>query len=410
MPVQAINTFKKHLNTVILLCSSSRGGSSITTEWLRQHNGLLHLPAEINPLLHQVELVYPFSGSSDALDENHCTKTVSEKLWHLLAHEVGSYHRGHLGTQEWGLFKEDLYKRLKIQWPTLNITLSEVSDALEQTRSVLKDEEQWGDDFVDATQFHCRFIAILRKSHSAIDPRLYDIDQQSIQQHFENLGPIVPPKTIIEEPPFVLISPWKRATAQELQSKPLVIKTPSNAYRIPFFRQFFSNQKLKILHLKREAPQAINGLIDGWLYPRGFHAHWISDLRIREAQIPRGLWKYDLPPGFLKHKEASLGEICAFQWSSSHKHILDNIHLADSKKGIWFSEIINNKATSIRQLFLWAGLSESSNIPPIAQMPPVMATCKPRAKRWFEKKDIIDVLTSLPHIQHCTERLYEATF
>ena len=199
MPDQSINIFKKHLNTVILLCSSSRGGSSITTEWLRQHNGLLHLPAEINPLLHQVELVYPFSGSSDALDENHCTKTVSEKLWHLLAREVGSYHRGPLGTQEWALFKKDLYRRLKIQWPTLNITLSEVSDALEQTRSVLKDEEQWGDDFVDATQFHCRFIARLRKSHSAIDPRLYDIDQKSIQQHFKNLGPIIPPKTIMNQ-------------------------------------------------------------------------------------------------------------------------------------------------------------------------------------------------------------------
>ena len=93
-----MSILQEHLREVVLLCSSSRGGSSISTEWLRQHTGLLQLRAEINPLLHMSALVYPHANTSDLLsdldqqnNETCCGKNS----------EVGSYHTEALDEQDW---------------------------------------------------------------------------------------------------------------------------------------------------------------------------------------------------------------------------------------------------------------------------------------------------------------------
>ncbi|RME24807.1 MAG: sulfotransferase, partial [Deltaproteobacteria bacterium] len=57
------------ISEVIVLASSSRGGSSMFMELLRQHDGLIHLQAEFNPFLALVHRTWPDSGGdSDALD------------------------------------------------------------------------------------------------------------------------------------------------------------------------------------------------------------------------------------------------------------------------------------------------------------------------------------------------------
>ena len=40
-------------------------------------------------------------------------------------------------------------------------------------------------------------------------------------------------------------------------------------------------------------------------------------------------------------------------------------------------------------------------------MPLEMATCKPREKRWFDKREVIEDVIRQPHLQTLTERLYE---
>ncbi|MEC7986435.1 MAG: hypothetical protein VX278_14815, partial [Myxococcota bacterium] len=228
-----------------------------------------------------------------------------------------------------------------------------------------------------------------------------------ITQHFPDLDTLHAPQNIIEEPPFVLIAPWKIASVADLQTKPLVIKTPSNAYRIPFFRDFFQQQTLKILHLKRRAEHAINGLMDGWAYPRGFHAHWIDTVAIDHPAIPPKLWKYDLPPNWSRVQTAPLHEVCAFQWCQAHHYTLRDRHYADAYHSIWFEDLLDNSSQAIQSLWEWLHVSDES-IRPISDLPLVMATCPPRSQRWFAKKEIITQRCAQKDIQYYMEQLREA--
>ena len=94
--------YQKHLRSVILLCSSSRGGSSITTEFLRQRNDILHLPAEFNPLLHHCS--FPPTNRGDELGVADCTPLVERQLWDALVGEIGTYHREVLQDSDWDQF------------------------------------------------------------------------------------------------------------------------------------------------------------------------------------------------------------------------------------------------------------------------------------------------------------------
>ena len=199
---------------------------------------------------------------------------------------------------------------------------------------------------------------------------------------------------------------WKRASSCELKTKPLIIKTPSNAYRIPFLRSFFSKQTLKILHLKRQAENAINGLMDGWMYNRGFHSHWIDSVAIQHESIPKKLWKYDLPPQWQTLKTAKLHDVCAFQWHQAHQHTLASRPYSDAYHSIWFTELLQNDQPAIDRLWNWLGI-EKQIISPIRSLPLVMATCPPRARRWFSKKQIIAQRCAKTDIKECMEQLRE---
>ena len=57
------------IREVVVVASSSRGGSSMLMELLRHSEHLLHLQAELNPFLVLAELGWPHSGSdSDRLE------------------------------------------------------------------------------------------------------------------------------------------------------------------------------------------------------------------------------------------------------------------------------------------------------------------------------------------------------
>ena len=393
-----IETLQQNLKTVVLLCSSSRGGSSITTEFFRQRDDILHLPAEFNPLLriHRIER----ENCGDLLQTDDCTPQRSTLIWKELIDEIGTYNRDQLSDVDWRKYSKALHKRVSWQWPSLSIEEQDIQHCVQETRQILNEKHDWNDFFEDKVLFHCLFITNLREGYPQIDPRWYDLSEDSIQRYFgTTLGPLVEPKAIIEEPPFVLISPWKTPTATELQSKPLLIKTPSNAYRIPFFRELFKDQDLKILHLKCDAQSSINGLLDGWRYNRGFHAHFIDGFTLEdEPTVPNGTWKYDVPPNFESQLHLPLPQICAFQWNSAHRSILQNRHTADDYTSLWFQDVIDNDEATMEHLWNWLNVDESIKIAPIKGMPLVMATCPPRERRWFEKKSIIEELTKTPHI------------
>ena len=177
-----IETLQKNLKTVVLLCSSSRGGSSITTEFLRQRSDILHLPAEFNPLLriHNIER----KGSGDLLESSDCIPRRSTLLWNELTDEIGTYNRDQLSDVDWKTFSKALYKRISWQWPSLSIDEQDIQHCVQETRKRMNEEYNWNDFFVDKVLFHCLFIKTLRKNYPFIDPRWYDLSEDSIQRYF----------------------------------------------------------------------------------------------------------------------------------------------------------------------------------------------------------------------------------
>jgi hypothetical protein len=403
-----IEGFSARVAEVVIVASSSRGGSSVFTEMLRHSPELIHFRAEVNPFLILAGLGFPESGGSDALgsDAGGDRQTLDAEL----ALDAGGWAPLTPDSMPDSLraFALDLAWRLTVQWPTLDI---EPERVVRWTQKTLE-----AHSLQDLAGFH---LALLRKARSVyptIDPWYYDIDPQRIRLAFPKLIPPLgaPGPVVLEEPPFVLVQPWRHATVTELSSRPLIIKTPSNAYRLPFLRALFPNARLRILHLTRNPAAAVNGLHDGWRF-RGFHAHRVGGLAIPgySDTVPGGdaWWKYDLAPGWQDWTQAPLEEVCGFQWRSAHQHVLD---WADSERPdllrIRFEDVVGERADRRRawsQVSEWLGLDLGSGLANIVEhgIPPVMATHAPRRRRWFAKAELLEPVLADPRTIHVAKAL-----
>ncbi len=223
-----------------------------------------------------------------------------------------------------------------------------------------------------------------------------------------------PGPAILEEPPFVCIVPWEPATPNDLERFPLVLKTPSNAYRLPFFERLFPNARVRVLHLTRNPAASINGLFDGWRYPRGFFSHHLgTPLDIRDYTRVAGpwsgrWWKFDLPPGWRGEVGRPLAHVAAFQWLAAHAAILAFSEGRDHVLKVALEDMLGpNARATLDGLFRWMGIEADEPIArrTVGQMPHVMVTDQPRARRWFERQAIIEPVLSRPDVMETATRL-----
>lgn len=364
---------------VVLILSSSRGGSTIFTEFLRRHPGLRHLPGEINPLLRLSGLGFPASGSgSDALDVSHFSQ--AEPLKAAIEAQAGGY-----GPVTQTQMVADVCERLTWQWPQWPVSRSQVERAVADAWEFTGDAERFTQE-------------ILRNLGPEIHPGLYDLPR--------NDEPPPPHPTILEEPPFILFSPWRRHA-----KGPLIIKTPSNAYRLPFYRRFFADTPLKILHLTRNPAAAINGLIDGWLFP-GFHTHFLPTLQIRgySERVPGGdhWWKFDLPPGWEPFGQGhDLAEVCAFQWCAAHRAILEQKTAQDSVLPVRFEDFLRSPLLTMERVCDWLQVPFDPEFQAVLQrgLAPRMATARPRQRRWFDRHQELEPVLALPEVRELASAL-----
>ena len=389
---------------VVVVASSSRGGSSVFMEMLRHSSDLLHFRAEINPFLVMAGLSHPDMGTgSDALDARHLGDL--EVLQTEMAQDVGNLRSLEDADQE--SFARSLTWRLLAQWPCLDVREEEVRECLTQALSRLADEEE-GPATPRLQVFHAHFLRAIRRIHPQVNPYFYDLDDALLARQFPDLAvPSGPPSPVVlEEPPFVPIAPWRLASSEEF-ARPLIIKTPSNAYRLPFLKGLFPKARFRILHLVRNPAAAINGLYDGWRY-RGFHSHFLGealDIRGYSDDRPQDAmwWKYDLPPGWQEWRDRPLEEVCAFQWRSAHQSILEFLGDQDCLR-IRFEDLVGpvaKRTDTFVRLCAWLGIPFSSPLRRVVEkgLPPVMATARPRQRRWFERREQIEPLCALPAVK-----------
>ena len=355
--------------TVVVLASSSRGGSSVTASWLRRTRQLLHFRAEVNPFFQLAGL----QGADDSVPEGAPT----DALWARMRSDIG--RPGPFDRQD---FARDLLDRLALQWPGRHFTLDEVLQAMPSGPV----DDRFHNALLQGLGL-CRFY--------------YDLAPRAEW----GTAPQGPPPRVLEEPPLVCIQPWERARALD---RPLVIKTPSLAYRLPYLRRLFKGWRFRVLHLVRGPGAAINGLVDGWRYPTGFFSHRL-DLAIQgySELYPFGQWwNFDLPPGWSEWRSAHLNQVCGFQWRSAHGAILDFL---DSHPGIeahrvHFEDLFASRE-ACRGLLDWLEVDDPVLAEGPSSMPAVMATARPRDRRWFDRAEELDQVIQRPDTLALASRL-----
>ena len=400
---------------VVVVASSSRGGSSMLMELLRHSEHLLHLQAELNPFLVLAELGWPHSGvDSDRLEPSHLNPTARQILESELGREIGRRNYDAIDARR---LARDLCWRLNLQWPNLDISLIQVQQWVGQVLGELTSQDNEKVMGIDLEALHLGLIARVREAFPVVDPWFYDIDPRRIAEAFPDLKePTGPPSMgLIEEAPFILAGPWSTPSSVDLATKPLVIKTPSNAYRLPFIQALFPSACIRVLHLVRNPAASINGLIDGWCF-RGFHAHRLQEpLTIPEYLDRRPedahWWKYDLPPGWQAFTSEGLPAVCAHQWASAHEAILDHLEQHDwDRARLRFEDLMAESEIRIghfRRLFEWLDVPLEPRMEHAIRegIPPVMATSRPRRRRWYERAEVLESIVAAPRIAALAKRL-----
>jgi len=310
-------------------------------------------------------------------------------------------------------FALELAERLTLQWPSVVVTVEQVAGWMRDTLAEL------GGTFSDAALFHARFLARVHRHDPRVNPYYYDLPGALVAAHCPEAPPPCgpPSEDFIEEPPFVCVRPWRSATAEEMASMPLVIKTPSNVYRLDALRALFPAARLRIVHLVRNPAGSINGLIDGWLH-HGFFSHQV-DLRLgirgysdRFPEWGGSWWKFDLPPGWESCRKASLVEVCAYQWRAAHEAILSFLERNPdiSSECLRFEDLVGSamrRGQAASAIGAWMGLPDDDACLRTLRegLPPVMATTAPRRRRWEQRASELLPVLQHPDVMEMVERL-----
>ena len=386
---------------LLVVVSSSRGGSTLVGELFRRSPALLTLRAEINPL-------FVVAG----LEREQRTAALAAEL----AAETGRPAE-QLTDEDRADFTAAVAWRLTAQWPDARIDAADVDRWVDETlRELAATDPAWSPPaFPDRVAFHLRLLAKVRAAHPTVNPWYYDIPPPRIRATFPDIPePAGPPSDhLVEMPPFVLVGPWHRATPDDFAAAPLVLTTPRNSLRLSFLRSLFPSARMRVIHLVRNPAAAVNGLIDGWCH-RGFF-NIAVDVRLQIAGYSdvfpvwgRRWWNYDFWPGWEGWIEAPLAAVCAEQWRTHHEAVLDWLDQTGvDHHRLAFEDVVGSDAERRRSfggLAEWLGDDGVQGLAGL-RLPALMATAPPRPRRWAERADdLLPAVTTGP-VRDLAERL-----
>lgn len=387
--------FTARINEVVVLASSSRSGSNMLAALLRESADLMHLRGEFNLFLRLAGLAYPVSGDSDRLDAGHW-HALSPSRHRLLSEELALDAGRPASRVDDERYLLDVAWRLVVQWPDIDFDLGVVLETGRRVLDRVRREGGWGVGEVrDGYRFHGALLDALVRTGYAVDHRFYE--QLGSSARTPTTG--APGETVIEEPPFMAVGAWRVADEDDCDTRPLVVHTPNNVYRLGCLRAMFPRARMRVIYLTRNPAASINGLFDGWRHP-GFHAYRMTEpLRISGyadvRPADRWWWKFDLAPGWQRYTSASLMSVCAFQWRSAHEAVLDD--LGDGKTDFFqlrHEDLISGPESRVRcltQLSQWLGIPFAGGFAHTAHtgIRPVVSSVPPAPRRWHRRAAVI---------------------
>ncbi len=127
-------------------------------------------------------------------------------------------------------------------------------------------------------------------------------------------------------------------------------KTPKNALRQPFLEQVFPGALY--IFLFRDPHANISSMMEAWKSGR-----WVTYPRLRGWQGPP--WSLLLPPGWRQLNGRPLADICAYQWASANRIILDDLERLPAHR--WtvcdYADLTGRAAKTVNRLCRFAQLT-----------------------------------------------------
>lgn len=376
---EGIIEIMNNVKNIVVVLTAPRSWSSLFSEVLSQNKSIISMNGEINPFL---SFTYnSFCGYASGEDLN----MMGERLkWNLLCEIYAELGVSSEELSNLNRIKELWKRRLLIQFPERFFQDDNYNKMLEYLDVALK--KIWDENIQNEIEIH----KIILSSVFSENPELlsfYDIFSKN-----ELVPPI--PSIFIEEPPFVCPNLYMRPLkAGDFSEKTIYFKSPEDARRISTYKYLFPNAEIKYIHLTRGFAQTINGLIDGWLSPKGFFTHNMKDEKSTTLNIKgysdalnfgKEWWKFDLLPNWQYFINDSLINVCAEQWISNHKAILDS---GVPNLRIHFEDFISNPQEILYLVSEYLKLEKNQILGD--NLPIVMSTDTPQQFRWKKRENEI---------------------
>lgn len=338
-------------DSVLLIASASRGGSSFLFDVLRHHERTCSPDGEHGKWYTFNNICYP-EFESDEIPSDFESFDRERLLTDILS-DVGAATKSGDRTHS----ADNTLLRLPLQFPYRDISFKQV-------RNELSDGSSFDEVLTDL----------------GISP--YHYDEYAKGDTESSLE-----AEAIEERPFITPHDHKRSLTPGDFERTLVLKTSVDAYRLRWIRdQLFPNTDVGVVHLTRNPAASINGLYDGWRLNRGFQTYDVGDIDLEG--YTGSLWNYDLPPGW--QTEGRLIDICLEQWIQAHHRILRDIEVFDSVHRVAFEDLIVETESTIDEILDFAGLGESALLREnIENLNQVMTTKEPAQGRWRHREDLV---------------------
>ncbi|MFA9446603.1 sulfotransferase [Egicoccus sp. AB-alg6-2] len=389
---------------LVVVCSSSRSGSSLLGALLRRSPDLLSTSAEINPhfLIPALDLgpdVAPdlVADPSPVVAHGAGREVTRTELALDLGQPVDLGDAARLDVEA---FADHVTWRLTMQWPGEAVDPRHVAAVVQACGVPGGDLDTW---FVSC------LLPAMRAEHPTIDPARYDLPADLRVPEPRAFGG--PPATIVEMAPFVVPGPWRHATPAETASLPVVLSTPRNAFRLPLLASLFPAARIRVLHLVRNPAASVNGLRDGWLHPDFLTCRMPGGLHIDGLDVPEERadhWCFDLPPDWRELTARSLPEVCAEQWCRANEATIAGAnHLDVARHVVHFEDLTgprNGRRAALRAVADFLGIAPGP-LTSESPLPVVMATAAPRPGRWRDNAPVLDPVLRDPAVRETATRL-----
>jgi hypothetical protein len=186
-------------------------------------------------------------------------------------------------------------------------------------------------------------------------------------------------------------------------------KLPRNTLRVAYLQALFPDASF--VFLRRDGRAVVSSLMTGWRSGPRFGRGMVPPIPLSIDGYGGTTWKFLLPPGWEDYAQGrSLAEVCAFQWTSANRSVLDAKELVDP--GRWvevsYEEMTGAPRETAERVLGALGLSPAPEALRYAEELDRHVTKKavtpPRRDKWREENGP-DIERILPAIEPMMRRL-----